>query len=76
MKIKIKDAEELSAAFLFAFLAMVGIIIGAAMAISGAKDFDWQFWVGGILSIICAPIMGFSYDIFSQKIIENKKLNK
>lgn len=76
MKIKIKDAEELSAAFLFAFLAMVGIIIGAAMAINGAKDFDWQFWVGGILTIICAPIMGFSYDIFSQKIIENKKLNK
>ena len=76
IKINIKEIEKISAAFMFALFSMAGMIIGVFMAMHGAKDFGWQFWFGIILALICAPIMGCFYELFSQKIIDNKKLNK
>lgn len=73
-KAYIKEVEKIMAAFVFSFFSMVGMFFGIIMAL-GAKDFGWQFWVGGLLAIICAPIMATFFELFSQKII-NKKFNK
>ncbi len=71
-KINIKEIERISAALMFAFFSMVGMFFGIIMALNGAKNFGWQFWVGGLLAIICAPIMATFFELFSQKIIDNK----
>lgn len=75
-KAYIKEVEKIMAAFVFSFFSMVGMFFGIIMALNGAKNFGWQFWVGGLLAIICAPIMATFFELFSQKIIDNKKFNK